>query len=275
MPIIRTRKNTAFRHGGLTVLLLFLACVAWAADTEEATFEPQHRSVKMLLPLARTAMAGGGRADADIEQNVIILTGTASAINRARRLLAAKDQPPRTLVLGYQSVSLAELRSRRIAFQWGKPPSAAIRAAVVMFADGTPQGSDEFKAARRAAHAEIAGTLRLLEGEEGRIFTTGAIPIYMSDSADPSALVSVGSGFALTPRVRGNGIVQIDVAPFDETLDSAAANRLATYQTTVIVHPGRTVIFTALNDAKGEKDMSKRGDALLQDRVLLVTVDLE
>ena len=74
---------------------------------------------------------------------------------------------------------------------------------------------------------------------------------------------------------RGNGIVQIDVAPFDETLDATAANRLATYRTTVIVHPGRAVIFTALNDAMGEKDMSKRGDALLQDRVLLVTVDLE
>ena len=79
-------------------LLLAAAFAPLLAET--ATFEAHHRPAAELAALVGFALRGEGAGlTADEKSNRVILTGSQAGMERARRVLADLDRPPRPLML--------------------------------------------------------------------------------------------------------------------------------------------------------------------------------
>ena len=106
-----------------------------------------------------------------------------------------------------------------------------------------PEGADvRVEAADAARSDELRGTLRVLEGREGRISTGSLIPFQVGRRWHrDTVLVEAQSGIEVHPRILGDGKVQLELRPFEATPAAGGVIQGASAETTVVVAPGETV----------------------------------
>jgi hypothetical protein len=192
----------------------------------------------------------------------------------------------RSVVLRYETRGAQELASRgaRVAWSTGGPvrignvawPGADARVAVRV---------DE-RTQRRSGG--LAGTLRILDGHSGRIATGASVPVttrrVQPGPAGPvwtesTSYVSAESGFEASPRILGDGRIELALRPFDAQVQRDGSIRHAGMETRIVLEPGRTVALGGiLRDAAAERRsaLSGGGETRSSDEsLLLVTAEIE
>jgi hypothetical protein len=259
--------------------LLWLAAPATAsADRTVHLYEVQHRLAEELLPVARAGLAERGRASLDARTNALLLVGDAAAVADAVALLRDRDRPPRTVLLHHRMERTADLldRGARIAWSVGGGP---VRIGNVRWPPGAPaQIAVGLHDAGTRRESEFRGSLRLLEGSTGILFVGSEVPVAVGDRRRPAvAMVAAPSGFRATPRILGDGRVQVDLAPIHSEVDARGRVAFDTVETTVIAQPGETVAIAgiAANEATQGSGSGLRHTDALDTRLLLLSVEVE
>ena len=258
---------------GSAVLAITLA--GSAVGQTVRVYAVQHRTADELAPLVETALAGEGRVAADRRTNALVLSGSPRAVATALELLAALDVRARTVVLRYESRRSGELASAGANVRW--------RAGAGSFRVGDVRWAGE--AARDAS--TLAGELRILEGQSGRIASGSSLPVtarrirhgrYGAVVEESTRYVAAESGFEASPRVLRDGRVELALRPFDASPRPDGAIARASADTVLVLEPGATVALggitrerSAHSGGPGAADASTAGEESL----LLVTVALE
>ncbi len=220
-PIQRTVK-LAGKMLGKALLALLLAAPLAVRGAEFELYRPSHRSAEELAALVDPVLGAGGRAVADARTGVLILTGEADGLARARALLRELDVPlARYLVdsriesrealrlRGYTLESELELGPLRIARLAEPEPARPVAQVQVHFWEL------ETRDARRSERS-----LQVLEGRTAELWTGSLIPIRVRNFDLPTReervletepLLSLRTGFQLRPRRLGDGEVELEL----------------------------------------------------------------
>jgi len=273
------------------------------ASAETRVYEARHRPAAELLPLAEVALGERGRAAEGPSGRRVVLVGDAAALDEAVALLEAMDRPLRTVVLRYRSERTEELEARGVEVDWGAH-HGDVRVGRVPGRDASHRSSDaprhrsgdrsrqgadvrvHAEALRSDAESDLAGTLRVAEGRSARIATGTVVPVRVGGHGGPhrhhhesTVLVSAESGFEATPRVLGDGRVELALRPFEGRPGAGGSVHHTGAATTVRVEPGATVAVGSLarETRTSHRDLlSGAGEAELRsERVLLISVDVE
>ena len=262
-------------------MLLSLLCLAatLAAGSTIEVYKAANRTAEELLPLAETAMAGEGSAALDSGTNSIVLMGPSPVVKQALALLRQQDQKRRTVVLRYQTKRVDELAAEQIRVQWSVG-SEGIRVGNAIF----PEDQSGVRAGGRVVQShredQLAGTLRLLDGEVGHIGTGRSVPVHSRGVFTSSTtFVAAERGFTARPQILAQDRVQVEIAPTDDSVDGRGRVEFTGATTTVIVKPGETVVLGGISRAgdahrAGSPVITAIGQAR-DERVLLLTVDVE
>ena len=260
-----------------------LACVcaalllAAAAAADVLLYRGRHRPVEELLPIARTLLGDAGRAEVDARTNTLLLVGDAQLLAEVEGVLSAQDRAPRTVLLQYGTKRLSDLEAAGIRVRW------SVAGDGYRVGNARPSGEGARIAAsvdaeRAQGSAALDGSLRVLEGNAGTIYTGAAVPMALATPEGPAAAwVSAESGFEARPRILGDGRVQLELRPFDARLAGAAVEH-AGAATTLVVAPGEQVVIGGI---ASERAGSERGTAgagsgrSADERVLLIRVEVE
>jgi len=290
----------------LVALLGLIALLApLPAGAETRVYEARHRPAEELLPLAETALGERGRAAADPSGSRVVMAGEAAALAEAVALLEEVDRPLRSVVLRYRSERTEELEARGVEVDWaadsGEMRVGRVRGPAPRHGEsrGGRHGSEDdaelrvrAEAVRSREEGELRGTLRVAEGESARIATGTAVPVRLGTRGSPhdrrfperhrhetTVLVSAESGFEATPRILGDGRVELALRPFEGRPGPRGSVRHAGAATTVVVEPGETVVVGSL----ARRTRASRRDLLSgaasaesrSERVLLISVGVE
>jgi len=268
------------RITALAVSLLLVSLTAtWAQQRTIEVYKAANRTAAELLPLAETAMAGEGSAAVDSGTNSIVLMGPPSAVERALALLRQQDQRRRMVVLRYESKRIEELEAAQIRVDW-TAGGGSFRVGNVIFPGGRTGALVTGGAHQSHGESTLAGTLRLLDGEVGRIGSGRSVPVHSGGVFTSSTtFVSAERGFTARPRILSEDRVQVEITPSDDTVDDHGRVEFTGASTTVIVKPGETV---ALGGISSSGDQHRRGTRVLagserskDERLLLLSVDVE
>jgi type II secretory pathway component GspD/PulD (secretin) len=284
-----TRRRQMVRRVSLLVWLLLAAAFAQPGAAQGArVYEVRHRTAEELAPIVETALAGEGRVVADRRTNQLVLTGSPRAIATALELLAALDVRTRTVVLRYETRTTSDLSAAGASVRW-RAGAGDFRIGDVSWPGAGPARIAVSADARRDRGAEsLAGELRILDGQTGRIASGDAVPVTTrrirrgSHGAVVDAstqYVSFDSGFEATPRVLRGGGIELRLRPFDAELASGGTVRRASADTVLVLQPGKTVALGGI--VRGERDSYRSAASGVGDRdrahesVLLVTAGIE
>lgn len=280
IPARRPRLAAARSALGAGCALLALCfLLAAPAAAEVRVYKVQHRSAEELLPLAQTALAGEGSATLDHGTNSLVLVGTGPALDTALELLAAQDRRLRSVVLHYDSQRRRDLDASGVHVDWSAG-SGALRVGNVRFPDGGNRADVVLEARTRRGDSDLAGSVRILEGQSGRVVTGTTVPVVTRDLYGESThFVNAESGFEVRPRILGDGRVQLAIEPFDAQLGRGGSVEFLEAASTLVLEPGRTVALGGTRREATERDTdvfsgaeaSRRSD----DRVLLLRVEVE
>src|SRR5262249_20016683 len=167
-------RRTGRRLAAIAAAALALAVPAAAQVVR--VYPVRHRIAEELAPLVETALAGEGRVVADRRTNALVLTGSPRAVASALEVLAVLDVRARTVRVRYESRRSGDLASAGASVRWradagarGVGDVAWSPAAAALAVGG------EGATARRAS--ALAGELRILDGQSGRIATGASVPI--------------------------------------------------------------------------------------------------
>ncbi|MEE8314635.1 MAG: secretin N-terminal domain-containing protein [Myxococcota bacterium] len=229
---------------GKALLALVLAAPLAARGAEFELYRPSHRSAEELAALVDPVLGAEGRAVADSGTGVLLLTGEADGLARARTLLRKLDVPlTRYLVesriesrealrlRGYTLESELDLGPLRIARLAEPEPARPVAQGRVHFWELTSR--DE----RRSEHS-----LQVLEGRTAELWTGSLIPIRVRNFDLPTReervletepLLSLQTGFQLRPRSLGKGELELELVavttgghPAAEISRTSSATRL-------------------------------------------------
>lgn len=272
-------------------LALVLCAAVWLALPAAAqvmrVYEVRHRTAEDLLPIAETALSGEGRAIADSRTNSLILSGPQRAVESALALVSSLDVRTRSVVLRYETRSAQELASRgaRVAWSTGAGP---LRIGNVAWPGGDTRVAVRVDEGSLRAGGSLAGTLRILDGQSGRIATGTSVPVtarrVQPGPAGPvwtesTSYVSADSGFEASPRILGDGRIELTLRPFDAQVARDGTIRHSGAETRLVLVPGRTVALGGIaRDAQAEQRSAlSGGDAsrASDERLLLVTAEIE
>jgi type II secretory pathway component GspD/PulD (secretin) len=275
-----------------TALLIGLALAAAFADPAAAqdvrVYEVRHRTAEELAPLAQTVLGADGRAIADPRTNQLVLSGSPRAVASALELLATLDVRAHMVVLRYEARSASDLDAAGVRVRW-RAGDAGFRIGDVSWPGSGPAAIALSADARRERGSQsLAGELRILDGQTGRIASGDAVPIttrriqrgpHGSLIDESTHYVSFESGFEAAPRVLRDGTIQLTLRPFDAKRAADGTARRASADTVLVLQPGTTV---ALGGMLRERSDSVRsassgaGDrAAAQESLLLVTAGIE
>ncbi|MEN8185350.1 MAG: hypothetical protein ABFS46_22770, partial [Myxococcota bacterium] len=246
-----------------------------------------------LLPVVETTLASEGTAAVDPRTNSLILIGEPRAIAVTLELLALQDRALQTVVVVAWSAETVWLSASGYSVEWSSDtralPWGRLRAGPPAATDPEAIGDDVAVLGSRAAlraeaiRAEEGGafstTLRILEGERGRITSGRVVPFATrGDGGATTALIETRSGLLVRPRILGNGYVQLDLAAFDGSLEDGGAASFAGASTRIVTTPGETLVVGGIerrgdrSEAEGLAEVRGVSEA---DSVLLLQVDLE
>jgi type II secretory pathway component GspD/PulD (secretin) len=272
--------------------LVLLACAAlWLALPAAAqvmrVYEVRYRTSEDLLPIAETAMSGEGRAVADTRTNSIVLSGPRQAVDGALALLTSLDVRTRSVVLRYESRSARELASRgaRVSWSTGAGP---VRIGNVAWPGGDTRVALRVDEGMLRSGGTLAGTLRILDGQSGRIATGTSVPVtarrVQPGPAGPvwtesTSYVSADSGFEASPRILGDGRIELTLRPFDAQVQRDGTIRHSGAETRIVLEPGRSVALGGiLRDAQAEQRSALSGGGVTRasdENLLIVTAEIE
>jgi type II secretory pathway component GspD/PulD (secretin) len=272
-------------------LVLLASMALWLALPAAAqvmrVYEVRHRTAEDLLPIAETAMGGEGRAVADRRTNALVLSGSRRAVESALALLASLDVRTRSVVLRYESRGARELASRgaRVAWSTGGGP---VRIGNVVWPDGETRVEVRVDEGSVRSSGALAGTLRILDGQSGRIATGMSVPVatrtVQPGPAGPvwtesTSYVAADSGFEASPRILGDGRIELSLRPFDAQIARDGTIRHSGAETRIVLEPGRTVALGGiLRDAQSEQRSSLSGggsSSARDESLLLVTAEID
>jgi len=274
----------ARRLAGIACLALALALPAFAQVFR--TYEVRHRTADELLPLVETAMSGEGRAAADRRTNTLVLSGSPQAVESALALLSTLDVRTRSVLLRYESRGAQELAARGARVIWSTD-AGALRIGNVSWPGGSRA---EIHADEGVTHGSgtLAGTLRILDGQTGRIATGTSVPVttrrVQPGPAGPTwtestSYVAADSGFEASPRILGDGRIELALRPFDARVARDGTIAHSSSSTRIVLEPGRTVALGGiLRDAQSEQRSALSGAGTSRsgdESLLLVTAEIE
>jgi type II secretory pathway component GspD/PulD (secretin) len=271
---------------------VLLACAALglalpAAAQVVRIYQVRSRTAEDLLPVAETAMAGEGRAMADARTNSIVLSGPRKAVDGALALLDSLDVRTRSVVLRYESRSTQELMARgaRVAWSTGSGP---VRIGNVISPHADTRVAVQVEEGMLQRGGTLAGTLRILDGQSGRIATGTSVPVtarrVQPGPAGPmwtesTTYVSADSGFEASPRILGDGRIELTLRPFDAQVQRDGSIRHSGAETRIVLEPGRSVALGGiLRDAQAEQRSALSGGGTSRasdENLLIVTAEIE
>jgi hypothetical protein len=281
---------------------LACACAALlfavAAAAEVRVYKGRHRPVSELLPIVRTLLGDAGRAEVDARTNSLVLVGDAKTLDEVVGVLSAQDRAPRTVVLRYGTQRLSDLEA------------AGIRVRFTVEGDGYRVGNARLPgegtriavavdASRSQGDMSLDGSLRVIEGGAGTIYTGASVPMALATPEGPAAAwVSAESGFEARPRILGDGRVHLELRPFDARMGgrlesrptrseakpsevhglAGAAVEHAGAATTLVVAPGEEIVIGGLATSHAGAERGTSGVARSSgddERVLVIRVEIE
>jgi type II secretory pathway component GspD/PulD (secretin) len=264
------------------VLLLAVAASAQSVRVYKA----KYRTAEELAPLLAGAVGGETHVVADRRTNAIVLSGSQSEIASALALLDTLDVRAHTVVLRYEARSASELAAEGVRVSWragsalrigdvGWPSSPAALAIGV-----------ESQASHRTKN--LVGQLRILEGQSGRIASGATLPITTRRVQhgrrgstlveEETSYVTAESGFEASPRVLGDGKVELALRPFDASLRRDGAVERTGADTVLVLEPGATVALGGMVREESVRQGTFSGGGASggsQESLLLVTVEVE
>jgi type II secretory pathway component GspD/PulD (secretin) len=291
----------------MVIAALWLA--APAAAQVVRVYEVRHRIAEELAPLVETALAGEGRVVADRRTNALVLSGSPSAVASALEILAALDVRARTVRLRYESRRSSELASAGASVRW-RAGAGGLRIGDVLWR--SPEGDRRAEAAaaiavegeagRRAS--TLAGELRILDGQSGRIATGTSAPITArriqrgrrgAVIEESTHYESAESGFEASPRVLRDGRVELALRTFHGSISTSDGPGLegtdqhaslrpdgaidrASAETRLVLTPGTTIVLGGIARAESaQRGALTAGGAssAAEESLLLMTVDVE
>jgi type II secretory pathway component GspD/PulD (secretin) len=269
----------ALRLGcALVLAALTLAAATALAERSIEVFRPRHRPAAELLPVAQVALADEGVVALDAGTNALVLAGPPQAVARTLEVLRLQDRARPVVVLTWTSRFADELEAAGVRIDW------SIEAGDVRV--GTPRAPRgegvriEALAQDRSGEGSFAGTLRLLDGEEGEIGTGASAPLVVPRRRGADVVIqSAQSGFRARPRVLGDGRVQVEIMPEQSSLEPGGRVAFTGAATTVTLKPGETV---ALGGVEASESSTSRGvpeataaRSGTRSRVLLLRAEVE
>jgi type II secretory pathway component GspD/PulD (secretin) len=266
----------------VAAVLLFAAA---ASAQVVRVYGVKHRTAEELAPLVASAVGGEAHVIADRRTNQLVLSGSQRAVSSALALLDTLDVRARTVLLHYEARSADELASAGIHVSWRA--GGALCVGEVSWPSGAAALAigAETEAARR--QSKLLGELRILEGQSGRIASGASLPITTrriqrsahSETVDESTrYVSAESGFEASPRVLGDGRVELALRPFEESARQDGAIEHTGADTVLVLAPGATVALGGIVREESEQRgafSGAGGSAASQETLLLVTVEVE
>ena len=286
MSVLRTAARL-HRHLLVSILALHLAVpAAAAAGAATRVYAAQGRPAEELVPLAETALGTAGRAVVDRATNSVVLIGDEGAVAEAYALLERQDRRLRSVVLRYESRSLAELEAAGIDVDWSVD-AGGVRVGNVVRPRGGSGARILGGASRRERGQELAGVLRIAEGESGRLLTGSAVPVTRRTVqrgrlgptvTESTQWVNADSGFDASVRILGDGRVRVELQPFEADVRDGRI-RSAEAATTLVISPGETVALGAIDRASTSRGIDLPSGAHAArargERVLLLGAEVE
>ena len=277
------RGGPLLRRPLLVAAVLLFAAVASAQGVH--VYRVKHRTAEELAPLVATAVGADAHVVADRRTNQLVLSGSQRAVASALALLDTLDVRARTVLLHYEARSADELASAGIHVSWRA--GGVLRVGEVSWPSGAAALAigAETEAARR--QSKLQGELRILEGQSGRIASGTSLPITtrrIQRSANGEVVdestryVTAESGFEASPRVLGDGRVELALRPFDESARQDGAIEHTGADTVLVLAPGATVALGGIVREESEQRSAfsgAGGSAASQEALLLVTVEVE
>jgi len=272
------------------LVLLFFAALGVALPAAAQVvqiYQVRSRTAEDLLPIAETAMEGEGRAMADPHTNSIVLSGPRKAVDGALALLGTLDVRARSVVLHYESRSAQELTARgaRVAWSTGSGP---VRIGNVISPHADTHVAVRVEEGMFQRGGMLGGTLRILDGQSGRIATGTSVPVtarrVQPGPAGPvwtesTTYVSADSGFEASPRILGDGRIELTLRPFDAQVQRDGTIRHSGAETRIVLEPGRSVALGGiLRDAQAEQRSTLSGGGTSRasdENLLIVTAEIE
>jgi len=261
--------------------LVLLAVTAASAATQ--VYRPAHRPAEELLPIAQVSLGGEGSVALDPGINALILVGEEPALRRTLELLAQQDRGLRNVVVHYESRTAADFAAAGIAIAW-RVVAGDVRIGTIPGPGGASLLAIRPEAGEGSSQRRFAGTLRILEGRSGQLVTGSERPVTTREVSpwvvrETTSFVRADSGFDVTPRVLGDGRVQLDIAPFTSRFVGAGpvVERSAA-ASSVIVAPGESVVLGQLASDQSARELGTGGAATArssEETLLVVGVELE
>jgi len=264
----------------LAIVLVLVAFGSAAhAQRQVKVYRPLSRSAEELLAPVAAALGDGGSAAIDAGTNALVLIGEPQAIDAALAVLGQLDRPLATVVLHYESKRLADLDAAGVHVAWNVG-AGSFRVGNV----AAPPGADVVavhpvgeKTERRES---LAGTLRVQDGQAGRIETGSQLPVAtrVSPWETQVGMVNASSGFEARPHVLGDGRIRVSLEPFEGRLQRDGTIQTGGAATEVTVAPGETVAIGGLSQPSEQRTLGTSGAASekrYDDWVLLLRAEVE
>jgi type II secretory pathway component GspD/PulD (secretin) len=277
-------------HLALLAVLLAPASVLLAgpaAAQVTQVYQTKYRSAEELAPLAEGFLGPEGRVVADRRTNLLVLSGSRENVATALKLLAKLDVRPRSVLIRYESRTTRELAALGAEIRWSAG-TGGVRIGNVRW-PGARSGAALRVGQQSGTHTgTLAGTLRILDGESGRIGTGTSVPVPMrrviDDRRGPRVVestqyVGAESGFEARPRVLGDGRIELALRPFDASVRADGTVSGTGADTILILEPGRSVALggilrTARDQHAGALSGGGSRDAA-EETLLVVSAELE
>jgi hypothetical protein len=240
-------------------------------------YRGRHRPVEELLPIVRALLGDAGRAEVDARTNSLVLVGDADTLDEVVGVLSAQDRAPRTVMLRYGTQRLSDLEAAGIRVRWAVSGDGYRVGNARLPGEGT-RIAVAVDASRSQGDMSLGGSLRVIEGGAGTIYTGASVPMALATPEGPAAAwVSAESGFEARPRILGDGRVHLELRPFDARVSGAAVEH-AGAATTLVVAPGDEVVIGGLATSHTGVERGTSGVARSSgddDRVLVIRVEVE
>jgi type II secretory pathway component GspD/PulD (secretin) len=272
------------RRGLLVGAVLLFAAVASAQGVR--VYKVKHRTAEDLAPLVATAVSGDARVMPDRRTNSLVLTGSRSDLASMLALLDALDVRARTVLLRYEARSSRELAAAGVGVAW-RASGSALRIGDVGWPSGAAALAIGAETDASRHRGSLVGELRILEGQSGRIASGATLPIttrrvQRSGRAElveeETRYVTAESGFEASPRVLGDGRIELALRPFDESLQPGGAIAQTGADTVLVLAPGATVALGGIVREENTRQgtiASAGARGATQESLLLVTVEVE
>jgi type II secretory pathway component GspD/PulD (secretin) len=266
--------------------LVWLLALSVSAQVTQV-YQTKARDPEELAPLVETVLGADGRVVADRRTNLLVLSGTRQDIATALKLLERLDVKPRSVRIRYEARTARELAARGVEVRWSAG-GGGVRVGNVRW----PGGRDgvALLAGERAATetSTLAGELRILEGQSGRIATGTSMPVPLRRVTETprgrrvqegTYYVTAESGFEARPRVLGDGRVELALRPFEASVRADGSVTGTGAETVVVLEPGRSTALGGIlrqSSAQSRDALYAAGDSNGADEtLLLVTADVE